>query len=57
VYSCAKGHPPLVYSSYLGGSGDDFGNGIALDSLPNPNSYITGATLMVDGGYTLTSEP
>jgi hypothetical protein len=34
----------LVYSSYLGGSGTDQGQGIALDSLPNPNAYVTGFT-------------
>jgi hypothetical protein len=34
----------LVYSTYLGGSGDDIGFGIALDTLPNPNAYVTGYT-------------
>jgi hypothetical protein len=34
----------LVYSTYLGGSGDDFGFGIAVDALPNPNAYVTGDT-------------
>src|SRR2546428_828525 len=33
-----------VYSTYLGGSGDDFGQGIALDALPNPNAYVAGFT-------------
>ena len=34
----------LVYSTYLGGSGDDEGFGIALDTLPNPNAYVVGFT-------------
>ncbi|HEV3278136.1 MAG TPA: SBBP repeat-containing protein [Terriglobia bacterium] len=33
----------LVYSSYLGGSGDDFGTGLALGTAGN--AYITGITL------------
>jgi hypothetical protein len=32
----------LVYSTYLGGSGGDFGYGIALDR--DENAYVTGAT-------------
>ena len=32
----------LVYSTYLGGSADDFGIGIAVDSLTN--AYVTGYT-------------
>ena len=40
--------PVLVYSSYLGGSGDDFvsGSGMALDS--QNNVYVTGGTLSSD---------
>ncbi|MBF6611887.1 MAG: SBBP repeat-containing protein [Chloroflexi bacterium] len=34
--------PMLAYSTYLGGSGDDHGNGIAVDSAGN--AYITGYT-------------
>src|SRR5439155_21659353 len=34
--------PVLVYSTYLGGNGDDEGQGIAVDSLGN--AYVTGDT-------------
>jgi len=34
----------LVYSTYLGGSSNDGAIGIALDSLPIPNAYVTGRT-------------
>jgi hypothetical protein len=34
----------LVYSSYLGGGGDDVGLGVAVDALPNPNAYVVGDT-------------
>jgi autotransporter-associated beta strand protein len=36
----------LVYSSYLGGSADDRGQGIAVDGLGN--AYLTGFTLSAD---------
>jgi hypothetical protein len=36
----------LVYSSYLGGSGGDQGNGIAVDSAGN--AYLTGTTNSLD---------
>ncbi len=42
---------PLVYSTYLGGSGDDIGHGIAVDGLGQ--AYITGAT--VSAKYDVTS--
>jgi len=36
------GSAPLLYSSYLGGGGDDAGQGIAVDALLN--AYLTGFT-------------
>jgi RHS repeat-associated protein len=36
----------LVYSTYLGGGYDEFGNGIAIDSLGN--AYLTGETWSTD---------
>jgi hypothetical protein len=36
----------LLYSTYLGGTGGEVGNGIALD--PNENVYVTGYTLSSD---------
>ena len=38
--------PVLAYSTYLGGSGDDRGNGIAVDS--SGNAYVTDITASAD---------
>ena len=51
VASYDKAHPlmidpTLVYSTYLGGSSDDVGYGIAVDS--SGNAYVTGYTLSTD---------
>jgi uncharacterized protein (TIGR03437 family) len=34
--------PPLIYSSYFGGTGDDYGYAVAIDSIGN--TYVAGGT-------------
>jgi hypothetical protein len=43
--------PTLAYSSYLGGSGDDAGNGIAVDGVGR--AYVVGQTTSTDFPATL----
>jgi hypothetical protein len=38
----------LVDSTYLGGSSNEFGLGIAVDGLPTPNAYVTGFAASTD---------
>ncbi|MDR3554780.1 MAG: SBBP repeat-containing protein [Syntrophobacteraceae bacterium] len=46
VTKLAAGGTGLVYSTYLGGSGDDSGSGIAIDA--SGNAYVTGNTSSTD---------
>lgn len=45
----------LVYSTYLGGGGSDFGNGIAVDS--SGSAYVAGATFSEDFPITDAFQP
>jgi len=45
----------LVYCGYIGGSGNDVGNGIALDS--NFNAFITGYTTSDEKTFPITQGP
>ena len=38
--------PTILYGTYLGGSADDYGRGVAVDN--NENAYITGYTFSTD---------
>ena len=42
VTKLSRSGSSLIYSTYLGGSGDDYGHGIAIDG--SSNAYVTGAT-------------
>lgn len=42
----ASGNDTLLYSSYLGGDGDDIGKGVAVDN--DRNAYIGGSTASTD---------
>lgn len=46
VDTTKTGNASLVYSTYLGGNGSDYGRGIAIDN--NNNVYLTGNTTSVD---------
>ena len=45
----------LVYCGYIGGSGDDYGCGIAVDSAGN--AYVTGYTSSTEATFPVTVGP
>ena len=45
----------LVYAGYIGGSGDDVGAGIAVDSAGN--AYVTGYTNSTEATFPVTVGP
>jgi hypothetical protein len=45
----------LVYCGYIGGSGDDWGYGIAVDG--DGNAYVTGATYSTEATFPVTIGP
>src|SRR5205823_9554850 len=45
----------FVYAGYIGGSSDEFGSGIALDS--SGNAYVTGATFSTETTFPVTVGP
>jgi hypothetical protein len=45
----------FVYCGYLGGSGDDYGDGIAVDS--SGNAYVTGGTSSTESTFPKTAGP
>jgi hypothetical protein len=46
IHTGLSGSSSLIYSTYLGGTGSDYGLGIAIDGMPN--AYIVGSTDSTD---------